>query len=453
MKERLLACMAMLILSSDTFLASYVGGKVANLLIAIPFVALAYLIIVVRPAQSSGYRDRLSDLFGALAERKVHAVIFGLYFTLFLFSFLRAVQFDTFDLVRASYIGIKWFSVVVVLIGVALDTDDRGGRAPLLRALVIGSAVYSGVNLVAIGLGISNTVLNAEHLLDAGPSSMLAVIGLNVPRTALPLSAGLNSSGLQVACGVAFGYALMRGTEGARGRLFGVLLATSTCIALLLTDSRGGALGAGAGVLAAFIPAPLRRRSRWLAVLLPALPGLLLLFVMAFQNSSWMLTFQRGGAESLAGGLSGRPYIWGIILLFLGSFTPTHLIGYGALGQIGSGVSTRYTAIFEGSYTNPFGLSAHNTVLQAVLDTGYLGAVLQIILFWCLLEAFGRESGEKGEGGRWGLVGYVGTVALMFIGITGDTLGHGSPNTLLIFLALNIHCLTRGSAPLVPRER
>jgi hypothetical protein len=447
MKERLVACLAMLILSSDSFLASMVGGQVSNLIVAIPFVALAYLILVVRPALSPAYRDRIRMLFAGLAERKLHAWAFGLYLALFLFSFARAVQFGTFEPIRAAYVAIKWFAVVTVLVGVTLDADDRGERAPLLRTLVIGSAIYSVVNLFALALGIVNPVLNAEYLSDPGPSSMLAAFGMIVQRTPLPLSAGLNTSGLQVAAGVAFGYALMRGGEGVRGQLFGALLAGSTVVALLLTDSRGGALGAGAGVVAALVPGRLRQRSRWLAILLPALPGFLFLFVMAFQDSAWMLNFQRSGAESLGGGLTGRPYIWAIILLFLGSFSPTHLIGYGALGQISSGVSARYAPLFVGGYANPYGLSAHNTVLQAVLDTGYVGAFLQILLFWCLLDTFGRESAGEGGEARWGLVGYVGTVTLMFIGITGDTLGNTSSNTLLIFLALNIHCLTRSLSP------
>jgi O-antigen ligase len=442
MKERIVAYAALVVLSAESMVSSFVGPQVAKLVVLIPFAMVAYDIMVIRPALSVGFRAHVARFLGVVRQHPGHLFWFSLYLASFFFSFLRSVQFGTFALSAAVYLILKWVAVIATLVAVGLDLERRGKEAPVLRAIAVGIAIYAGTNLLLIALGVQNTVLNAQYLGGFSDGSMLAALGIHITRTALPISGGMNSSGLQVACGVAIGAALLSGMRTPHWRLLGATTLAATVIALLLSDSRGGALGAVAGSVVVLAPAYARRQSRWLAVILPILAALLLAVVAAFQTSSWMLTFQRGGADSAAGGLTGRPFIWGTIVLFLLSFSSDHLIGYGALGQIGSGVGQRYAALFEGGYASPMTNGAHNTVLQAVIDVGYIGAFLQVLLFWYVLNHFGRESTRPGGSGSWGMVGLASAITLVFLGVTGETLSSVTPNTLVIFLALNIHCLT-----------
>jgi hypothetical protein len=105
-------------------------------------------------------------------------------------------------------------------------------------------------------------------------------------------------------------------------------------------------------------------------------------------------------------------------------------------------VSAVYSAVFASSYATSVGAGAHNTLLQAVLDVGYFGALLQLLLLWHLLSAFGRVRARPAGSDPWVTVGLSATVALIFIGLTGETLSIVTPNTLVLFLALNIHCLS-----------
>lgn len=98
-----------------------------------------------------------------------------------------------------------------------------------------------------------------------------------------------------------------------------------------------------------------------------------------------------------------------------------------------------YAAVFASSYATSVGAGAHNTLLQSVLDVGYVGALLQLVLLWQLLSAFGRTRTDSPGTGPWASVGLSATMALIFIGLTGETLSIVTPNTLVLFLALNIH--------------
>ena len=162
--------------------------------------------------------------------------------------------------------------------------------------------------------------------------------------------------------------------------------------------------------------------------------------VDALSGSTVGQSVSRAGEQS-TGSLSGRPFIWSIIFISLSQFQPQHLVGFGAYGQVASGVSLQYAFLFPPTL---IGASAHNTLLQLVLDTGYLGAALYLFLSWRVLSCLSTEAGRGGERGRWAAVGCAALVSLLVLGATDSTVSFGSLATLVLFFALNLHSLTSG---------
>lgn len=88
---------------------------------------------------------------------------------------------------------------------------------------------------------------------------------------------------------------------------------------------------------------------------------------------------------------SNRDKIFSIVVLSLYKADMMSLLfGYSAYGQVASGVSDYYSQLFMHSYLNPFGMSAHNTVLQFLLDYGVLGLGVLVLLVFSLAKSIKR---------------------------------------------------------------
>ena len=443
MVDRLVMYGLLLLLSSESFLAAFAGPIVAWLAVTFPVAVLAYRFVVIRLLLSRAYRARTSELLRRAFSARSHALLFGLFLLSLFGSLVRAAQVDTFDYVNAAYHAIKWSSVLVLLFVTVLEGERRGEPAALLRAVTIAFLLYAGVNFLLYLGQVRNETLEAAYIAAHEPGVMFRLLGLDIARVPLVISGGIDPSGIQVAPGLALGAVLVHVAEGRGTRRWALVLAVTSAVCILITDSRGAMLGAIAGAGVAFAPGAFKPQAKWLALALPALPVLMILILQALGNQPWLQGLEREGANSV-GVLSGRPLIWGSILLFLSKFQPIHLIGYGAMGQVGSGVSAHYAFLFATQYASPVAASAHNTMLQALLDVGYIGGALQLLLYWRLFQYFGRRGEETTPLGRWRVVGLAATVCLALLGLTAETLSITQPNTLVLFLALNLHCLTAG---------
>src|SRR5215211_8342339 len=70
------------------------------------------------------------------------------------------------------------------------------------------------------------------------------------------------------------------------------------------------------------------------------------------------------GAATVSEG-TGRTTVWGEVARFLEKPNLDHIFGYGQNGQVVTGVSVGYVALFPGEEDiNPLAHSAHNLVLQ-----------------------------------------------------------------------------------------
>jgi len=429
-------------LSAESLLNGFVGGKLAVLAVAGPLAIYAYWVIAVRWWLSPTSRAEIRSFLVRAREQRTHTFMFAVFCGLFLVSIPRAVVAGSVDPLRGGIEMARWVAVLVLLLtlaGRAVSARDEGA---LIRPVVVALGAYVVVNVILLLLGVANDVLRQQVIAAPEAAVMLQALGVKFTRTVLPL--GSATGGIQVATGFAIGVALLRTDVSAGWRALAILLLLGSVWCVLATDSRGGMLAGVVGAVAVLLPSAARQQLRWLAPLVVLLPAALILGVGALSNGSMLEGVSRAG-ESSVGALSGRPLIWGTILVFLLSFNPRHLFGYGAVGQIASGVNAQYAFLFSTSYANTDSIGAHNTVLQAVLELGYVGAGVMLFAAWLSLRRCAELSKEPGEASVWGFVGLAIGVSVLVLGTTDATVSMGTPNTLVMFMALNLHCIVAGA--------
>ena len=102
----------------------------------------------------------------------------------------------------------------------------------------------------------------------------------------------------------------------------------------------------------------------------------IMLYVLQFTN------LNRGASIEA---FSNRDIIWESVLNLFAEFSPDQIMGYGVWGQYVSGVSKSYERfLFSSSSSNYFTL--HSTILQNLIDTGYLVIFVYICLTFLVLK-------------------------------------------------------------------
>ena len=105
--------------------------------------------------------------------------------------------------------------------------------------------------------------------------------------------------------------------------------------------------------------------------------------------------------------LSNRPIIWAsAVALMLQSSIPAWIGGYGARGQISTGISADYAILFEGRWLDPEAAPLHNSFIQAMVDQGLLGTLVLVVLFFSVAGG-GRALGRHWRRGEEEVLGGV----------------------------------------------
>jgi O-antigen ligase len=141
-------------------------------------------------------------------------------------------------------------------------------------------------------------------------------------------------------------------------------------------------------VIMAVVPRWARRAVVILPILLLSAPAIILFIVG--QLGSLSSTFSRNPGDFVTA--TGRSKIWSIVGQFLSHPHVEDLIGYGAYGQVRSGVSAQYAYLFH--IEHPEFVSAHNIALQTVLDMGYIGLAVFVFFLMVVINS-ARASNQK----------------------------------------------------------
>jgi O-antigen ligase len=269
-------------------------------------------------------------------------------------------------------------------------TNKQTHQRRLLCAL-FSPMCFVLLNLSLYVVGFHFPIAHSERTLNNGSAQLLGLIGIHTTRASLPLTPGLNGAGEAAALALVICAVLAHGRRG-RLRLLSLVGVAVSVVSVLLTDSRGPlAYALLALILLTFLPKAARRIVVAVPVLLPISPVIILFVVGHLGSVSESLNRNPGkGSFETA---TGRSQIWSIVAQFLSHPNIEDLFGYGAYGQVRSGVSYQYAYLFRYNSLPEF-TSVHNIALQTILDMGYIGLAL---FLWFLIVAINsaRKSREK----------------------------------------------------------
>ena len=269
------------------------------------------------------------------------------------------------------------------------DLKTRLTRRDVLLCL----GLFSAVNFALLALGVQSAALggNVRSMVGSGDLSAIFQSIFNVDISALnfPLGRGYNAIGsvFGALIAAAFPFAISNKQTPFIWSLaiFGVVSGTIACISV---DAKGAiACGLLFGLAVSISPKILLQFAPLAVIALPVVPFVVFILVEVFGLPAVLNML--GIKESFIAGLDQRAIIWGGILAFLRHFSPMHLIGYGANGQVASGVVYTYNALILD--IDPQYMTAHNYWLQTVLDMGYFGVV---VLWMQYLSVFIRLTSQ-----------------------------------------------------------
>jgi len=316
----------------------------------------------------------------SLQSRMLNLVVVSAWTALLVLSFVRFAADPILPITSGVAIAVAFTvgSLAVFAAQALLADVPAEVAAGRIRCALLAPAVFLVVNLVLYVAGISLPGSNASDItVNNGDSELLALIGIHGTRSSLPLVPGFNGSGAIAAIAVVTGWFLGRRLPRSFTRAFARLSVALGLVVILMVDSRGPLLWSI--LVIALIQVLAGQSKRVIAavpLILPFGTTLVLAAVNALSGASSVLSRQRGDFTNA----TGRRQVWEVIQNYLTSSPhAVDLIGYGAYGQVTSGVGYRYAYLFNAA--SPEFSSAHNVALQTVLDTGYVGLATLIAVY------------------------------------------------------------------------
>ena len=368
-----------------------------------------------------------------LATSRGLAALYVAMLAVILVAFYRAGRDgEMYSLRQAMEEAVAYLLLASFVLNAVLVEPNAEARRRRVIAVCFAPVAYVAANEL-LYLGGVRAPANPAEIENPGPAQLLSLFGLSGQRIFFPYGEGLNGFGVMagmafVASGVALrrmkGYLRVAGAAGIVAALYGMLAA----------DARGPllfALAVSMGLLVA--PRVLGRGARGLPLVIPFAPAIIVAVLGLFAGTSVSSTFARGNFEFASA--TGRTDIWSAVLNFLGHFDPQQLVGWGFGGQLISGVSYTYAYVVSTNGRPEFA-TAHNFILQSILDVGYLGTAIFLLIFYLSLRSAGRRIRRAFDPGVAIILGILSF--LLLAGTLESTPGSSTPaafGTLLLVTA------------------
>lgn len=284
--------------------------------------------------------------------------------------------------------------VVLAVFGVLMfeaATDDE--RRARLIALALAPTVFVVINIVLKQAGPYLPLKLSAPVGSAGGTTATLLNDLGFKgalRTAYPLTSGVNSMGAIAGAGLTAAVAL--GWRIRRMRSVCVVSALACLYTMLSTDSRTALLFS----IAIIVLLLTRRRIRGtsgLTILLPLAPVVLIIGLSLLSGTGAATTLSRNRLEV---GNSARVTIWKTVWQTnLDHPSINNIFGYGANGQLTSGVEAHYIYLFgEGGSAGGAIVTTHDLYIQTVLDSGYIGLILLVMVAGITLLRLSNSDSE-----------------------------------------------------------
>jgi hypothetical protein len=370
--------------------------------------------------------------------RQVHsgAFLYGVAFLMLLVSFGRGVVTGSLSLGEAAEQVVIWTSVTALLLSWLLPYPPTSPER-LVAGVLTGAGLLTGLNVALYWAGVRNpTTLEQTEGMQA---RVLALFGVEVDRAAFPFGSGLNGFGAFAgAVFVATFVFLTRSATSTGPRVRHLILLTVSAYVMLAVDSRATVLLAPVcGLFGAVAPTGILKRIRWLAVVVPALPAAVATGAALAAGADLGIQVARSADDLISAGK--RLFVWSSIAEEYAASNPIHIVGFGFYGQTASGIVDRYQSIVGVGYVEER-LTAHNGTLQYLLDTGYVGVALFLVILWTALGCAGAAL----VGPHCGAARVTASV-LAYLALIGTTEAIPTPyhrETLYLFLGFSVAALS-----------
>jgi O-antigen ligase len=278
---------------------------------------------------------------------------------------------------------LAWFSYRLLA---SAQTDEQ--RWWRLVALALSPAVFVAFNLLIMKFKLPFITVpeQAKGSANGTTATYLRVFGTHATRSNLPLASGVNGSGAISAAG--FAAAAILALRVRRPSRFVTVPAAGLCAyATLMSDSHAALLIA-LGIIALFAILPHARRFSGIAVIAAISPAIVLAG-LGFLASAGIGFLGRGNGNITT--VNNRLYIWRAAWSTIQQADLYHVVvGYGAYGQVTSGASRNYAALFEGVSMEPLRNTVHDLPLQTMLDGGLIALVALVLLVVAVFHSLSR---------------------------------------------------------------
>ncbi len=339
----------------------------------------------------AGQSPRFLSVFNRYSRAHyIHTIIFASYLIIVLVGFFRSIYAGT----REGIIGLAEVAIVlaIVIYFYAIVTDAiRSGYYQLLpRYIGISLFILCLANVLGAAVGIENP--GAETIYNRDIENSLGIIDY---RISFPFTTSERMLSIQAGILVLFG--LFRWRENFRkyDKLMSICMVAIGTAVLIGAGGRIPVLMLIATVAFIILWKVSHQFSVSLLLIFLIFPFLLVfvdivgLAYTAADNIGIQLSQPTENIRTF----SNRDVIYAVILQWYMSSGDlvSQLFGYGAHGQITSGLSSDYAMLFGHSYANPDRMTAHNTLLQSLVDYGIIGAGVYVALIVSIVLSIRRN--------------------------------------------------------------
>ena len=285
-----------------------------------------------------------------------------------------AYQFFEFGELASTILGlttITFFGLSIFLICPAADFYKN------IKALLLSPPIYVTVVVLLHLVGVENVT---DMYGDPGSAVLAEHLGLRADRVYFPMAPGINVFGMIASAAILCAICILIFPQFKRIEKTIVAACSPFCLyALLCSDSRGGLIAVLLALSVTLLaPRKITCNVIYLILLIPLYPVVSQRLIQYIPDFIWNLLARKGGTTLL----NGRNIVWEPVIDKLSHFSPAHLFGFGAYGQVNAHIVDYYLFLFYGIQSDNRLMSSnvHNFGLQEILDHGYIGYTA-IVLF------------------------------------------------------------------------
>ncbi len=315
------------------------------------------------------------------------------------------------------YVTVAWFAMTIVA---HAETDEIRRRR--LVAIALAPTVFVGTTVLLHFAGFSAT--GVEGLAVGETATIPQLVGVTMERVQLPLGGSVNTMGIIAAVSIAS--CLVLAAKRAAPLWITAPGVGVGLFAIAISDTRAALIIAlSVSAWLAFSRRTIGTRA--IAIAIPLLPLLMMWLISLNERGPVGKLLSRDTGDFATG--NGRVEIWQKAWPTVKQFTPDHVFGWGANGQITSGASFDYASVFRGN-DQPWRFTTHDIALQMILDAGIVGLALLVL---AVIVAAGPLQRAAMKGSPASALLAIIAVAVLS-GVTEVSPSYGSAETLVAML-------------------